>query len=47
MNTGESTAKGQEYMLMYENHCLEVVEKDLVSSSYSNTNSKFDKRGFC
>jgi hypothetical protein len=47
MNTAEGTTKGQEHSLNYENHCLEVVEKDLVSSSYSTTNTKFDKRGFC
>lgn len=46
MNTQENTAKGQEHMMTYEANCLEVVEKDLVSSSYSTTNTKFHKRGF-
>lgn len=47
MNTQENTAKGQEHMMNYETSCIEVIEKDLVSSSYSNTNTKFHKRGFC
>lgn len=46
MNTQESTAKGQEHSLTYEAICLEVVEKDLVSSSSSTTNLKLFKRGF-
>lgn len=46
MNTQESTAKGQEHMLVYESHCLDVVEKDLVNSSSSTTNVRFHKRGW-
>lgn len=46
MNTQESTAKGQEHSMNYEMICLEVVEKDLVSSSSSTTNLKLFKRGF-
>lgn len=46
MGTPEATAKSQEHQMNYEAGCLEVVEKDLVSSSYSTTNTKFHKRGF-
>jgi hypothetical protein len=46
MNTQENTAKGQEHSMTYEMICQEVVEKDLVNTSSSTTNSKFHKRGF-
>lgn len=46
MNTQENTAKGQEHYLVYESICAEVVEKDLVSSSSSTTNVRFQKRGW-
>lgn len=46
MNTQESTGKGQEHQMNYEGHCLDVVEKDLVSSSSSTTNVRFHKRGW-
>lgn len=46
MNTQESTVKGQEHMLNYESICQDVIERDLVSSSYSTTNTRFAKRGW-
>lgn len=46
MNTAESTAKGQEHMMTYESLCQDAVEMDLVMTSTSTTNSKFQKRGF-
>lgn len=46
MNTQENTAKGQEHSLVYETACAEAVEKDLVSSSSSTTNVRFEKRGW-
>jgi hypothetical protein len=44
MNTQESTAKGQEHQMNYEGQCLDAVEKDLVSTSSSTTNVRFQKR---
>lgn len=46
MNTQEMTAKGQEHMIIYDTICQEVVEKDLVNTSSSTTNSRFQKRGW-
>lgn len=46
MNTQEMTAKGQEHAINYETICQEVVEKDLVNTSSSTTNSRFSKRGW-
>lgn len=46
MNTQESTAKGQEHLVTYERICAEVVDRDLVNTSISSTNTKFEKRGF-
>lgn len=46
MNTQENTAKGQEHMMVYEGACVDVVEKDLVSTSSSTTNTRFNKRGW-
>ncbi|MEO5499009.1 MAG: hypothetical protein ABIR46_00750 [Candidatus Saccharimonadales bacterium] len=46
MNTQENTAKGQEHMIIYDIICNDVVEKDLVNTSSSTTNVKFDKRGW-
>lgn len=46
MNTSENTAKGHEHMMLYENICLDVVEKDLVNSSSSTTNTVFNQRGW-
>lgn len=46
MNTQEMTAKGQEHMIIYDTICQEVVDKDLVNTSSSTTNSRFHKRGW-
>lgn len=46
MNTAESVAKGQEHFLHYENICNDAVNNDLVSTSTSTTNSRFNKRGW-
>lgn len=46
MSTGESTAKSQEHLMMYETLCQEVVSNDLVSTSLSSTNVRFDKAGW-
>lgn len=46
MNTQENTAKGQEHAINYESICQDVVDRDLVSSSSSTTNSRFHKRGW-
>lgn len=46
MNTQETTAKGQEHMIIYDMICQDVVEKDLVNTSSSTTNSRFAKRGW-
>lgn len=46
MNTQEMTAKGGEHMLNFEGICQGVVEMDLVNTTSSSTNSRFDKRGW-
>lgn len=46
INTQEATAKAQEHLNQFEAVCTEAVEKDLVNTSVSQTNSKFQKRGF-
>lgn len=46
INTQEATAKAQEHLNQFESVCTEAVEKDLVNTSISQTNSKFQKRGF-
>lgn len=46
INTQEATAKAQEHLNQFEAVCTEAIEKDLVNTSVSQTNSKFHKRGF-
>lgn len=46
MNTAEMTAKGQEHQIIYDMICQDVVEKDLVNTSSSTTNTRFHKRGW-
>jgi hypothetical protein len=46
MNTQESNAKSQEHLLRFEAICAEAEDKDLLSISSSNTNTKFEKRGW-
>jgi hypothetical protein len=47
MNGQEHGVKASEHLGAYENLCAEVIDKDLVNSSLSSTNTKFDDRGFC
>ena len=46
MNTQESNAKSREHLLRFEAICAEAENKDLLSISTSNTNTKFDNRGW-
>lgn len=46
LNTTESTSKAAEYLQMYESVCGEVKDYDLASSSESNTNTLFERRGW-
>lgn len=46
MNTAESTLKSQEFLTTYEKSCIEIVEGDLVSTSISQTNTRFHKGGW-
>lgn len=46
MNGQENLAKGQEQLMMFEATCAEVVERDMVNSSSSQTGCKFRDRGF-
>ena len=46
MNTQENIAKGQEYLGKFEISCQEAIDMDLVSTSTSTTNTRFEKRGW-
>jgi hypothetical protein len=46
MNTQESTSKAQEHIANYEAICADAEDKDLVGTSVSLTNSRFDIRGW-
>lgn len=46
MNSQENIAKGQEQLAAFDTICEEILEGDIASSSVSNTNTKFDTRGF-
>lgn len=46
LNTAENTSKAAEYLQMYESICGEVKDYDLGSSSESNTNTLFERRGW-
>lgn len=46
MNTAEASGKALEHKARYEEICLEAIEQDLVQTSISTTNSRFDKRGW-
>ncbi len=46
MNTAETTAKGQEHSIIYEVLCQDAIDMDLVSTSSSTTNTKFQIRGW-
>lgn len=46
INTAEATGKAQEHLAKYEATCQEAEEKDLVSTSTSQTNARFEKNGW-
>lgn len=46
INTAEATGKAQEHLAKYEATCQEAEEKDLVSTSSSQTNARFEKNGW-
>lgn len=46
MNTQEAVAISQGHYANYEAVCAEIVDKDLVNTSVSQTNSRFQKRGW-
>lgn len=46
MNTPESSAKSQEFYATFENECVRVEEKDLVSSSITTSNVRFHRNGW-
>ncbi|QDH83940.1 hypothetical protein Axy22_070 [Achromobacter phage vB_AxyP_19-32_Axy22] len=46
INTAESKASAQEMLGHYDSVCNEVVSQDLLSTSYSYTGSRFQKRGW-
>lgn len=46
MNTAESQVKAQGHLQIYNNIVQEVMDGDLVNSSISLTNSRFEKRGW-
>jgi hypothetical protein len=46
LNSQDSNAKAQEYMAMYEALCAEIVEKDLVNTSFLPPNGRFKLGGW-
>jgi hypothetical protein len=46
MNTADSNAKAQEFMGTYEALCNEATDRDLVSTSISQSNTRFCKGGW-
>lgn len=46
MNSPDSNAKAQEFMATYEALCVEVIDRDLVNSSISQTNTRFTAGGW-
>ena len=46
MNTQESTAKAQEHITMYEAICKSAEESDLLGTSISVTNTRFEQHGW-
>lgn len=46
IGTQEATAKAQEHLGNYEAQCVLATEKDLVNTSVSETNTRFEKRGW-
>lgn len=46
MNGQENTAKSQEFLMLYENSCKEIEQKDLTNESFGTTQHKLEMRGF-
>lgn len=46
MSTAEATNKAQEHLAKYEATCQEAEDKDLLSTSNSQTNTRFEQNGF-
>lgn len=46
MNTADSNQKAQEFLSMYEAVCVEATDRDLVSSSISQSNTRFARGGW-
>jgi hypothetical protein len=46
MNSQEHQAKASKQLTLYDNLCLEAIDRDLVNSSQSMANSKLEDRGF-
>lgn len=46
MNTDVSSAKAQEHFQIFGSICDEVEDRDMVNSSISTTNTRFNKRGW-
>lgn len=46
IGTQDATAKAQEHLGNYEAQCQLATEKDLVNTSVSETNTRFEKRGW-
>ena len=46
MNTQEAAAKAQSHQQNFQSICEEAVDRDLVASSSSQTNTRFQRRGW-
>ena len=46
MNTADSNAKAQEHFANYDAICQDAVDNDLLGTSISTTNTRFNKRGW-
>jgi len=46
MNTQESTTKAQEHIQLYEAICVSAKDNDLLGTSISVTNTRFEQRGW-
>lgn len=46
INTQEAVANAQKYLVQYNNILQDVVDQDVISNSYSQTNTKFEQGGW-
>lgn len=46
MNTQNSSNKAKEFLVLYKSMCQNAVDKDLVSTSISSSNTRFERRGW-